>query len=68
MLSGAALAQVNPGARPPAAANEPPAELPGTAPQPPESMETIAESVETPYKPKPGGHLIKFNLEDADLS
>ena len=21
-----------------------------------------------PYKPKPGGHLVKFNLQDADLA
>src|SRR5690606_651100 len=52
----------------PATPNEPPDELPGAAAQPPDSMETIAQNVETPYRPKPGGHLVKFNLEDADLS
>lgn len=31
-------------------------------------MESIAKAVDTPYRPKPGGHRIKFNLEDADLA
>jgi general secretion pathway protein D len=31
-------------------------------------MDAIAEQVDTPYRPKPGGHLVKFNLEDADLA
>lgn len=31
-------------------------------------MESIAKAVDTPYRPKPGGHKIKFNLEDADLA
>ncbi len=31
-------------------------------------METIAQAVDTPYKPRPGNHLVKFNLEDADLA
>ncbi len=43
-------------------------ELPGTAPDPKTTMETIAEQVDVPYRPKPGGHRIKFNLEDADLA
>ncbi len=66
LLSSAAWAQGAPGT--PATPNEPPDELPGAAAQPPDSMETIAQNVETPYRPKPGGHLVKFNLEDADLS
>ena len=28
----------------------------------------IAKAVDTPYRPKPGGHRVKFNLEDADLA
>ena len=48
--------------------NEPTDELPGTGEDPPSTMDTIAQAVDTPYKPKPGGHLIKFNLEDADLA
>lgn len=48
--------------------NEPAKEPPGSAENPPSTMETLAEAVDTPYKPKPGGHLVKFNLEDADLA
>jgi general secretion pathway protein D len=40
---------------------------PGSAPEPTTS-ERIATAVDTPYKPKPGGHLVKFNLTEADLS
>ena len=40
---------------------------PGAQPEPTTS-ERIATAVDTPYKPKPGGHLVKFNLTDADLS
>jgi len=49
-----------------AARREP--DLPGTKPPPPQSMDSIAKAVDTPYRPKPGGHRIKFNLEDADLA
>lgn len=45
-----------------------PGDPPGLKPPPPNSMESIAKAVETPYRPKPGGHRIKFNLEDADLA
>jgi general secretion pathway protein D len=31
-------------------------------------MEKIAQATDVPYKPKPGGHLVKFNLQDADLA
>jgi general secretion pathway protein D len=65
LLSSVALAQEE--AKP--ARNEPTGELPGAAKElPKESMEAIAEQVDTPYRPKPGGHLVKFNLEDADLA
>jgi len=45
-----------------------PGDPPGLKPPPPTSMESIAKAVDTPYRPKPGGHRIKFNLEDADLA
>ena len=31
-------------------------------------MDTIAQATDVPYRPKPGGHLVKFNLQDADLA
>jgi len=34
----------------------------------PSTMDSIAKAVSTPYKAKPGQHLVKFNLEDADLA
>jgi len=41
---------------------------PGAAPDPPSSMDKIAAATDLPYRPKPGGHLVKFNLQDADLA
>src|ERR1044071_7510009 len=57
-------------ARPaPAAAGTDPSEDPPGARGPlPDSMDSIAKAVDTPYRPKPGGHRIKLNLEDADLA
>ncbi len=56
----------------PAAAEAParrePGDPPGSKGPLPQSMESIAKAVDTPYRPKPGGHRIKFNLEDADLA
>ena len=49
------------------AADEAGREPPGATPEPTTS-ERIATAVDTPYKPKPGGHLVKFNLTEADLS
>ncbi len=43
-------------------------EPPGAAPDPPSTMDKIAAAVDVPYRPKPGGHLVKFNLQDADLA
>lgn len=51
-----------------APAKRQPGDPPGLKPPPPNSMESIAKAVDTPYRPKPGGHRIKFNLEDADLA
>ncbi|HEX3777144.1 MAG TPA: type II secretion system secretin GspD [Polyangiaceae bacterium] len=31
-------------------------------------MDKIAAAADVPYKPEPGGHLVKFNLQDADLA
>jgi general secretion pathway protein D len=57
----------------PATTEEPPTKRqpgdpPGVKGPLPQSMESIAKAVDTPYRPKPGGHRIKFNLEDADLA
>jgi general secretion pathway protein D len=49
----------------PAAAPEP--EPPGASAPPPTSMDAISKALDVPYKPKPGGALVKFNLQDADL-
>ena len=31
-------------------------------------MEKIATAADVPFRPQPGGHLVKFNLQDADLA
>ena len=41
---------------------------PGAQGMLPNTMETIAKAVDVPYRPKPAGHLVKFNLQDADLA
>jgi len=41
---------------------------PGAAPALPTTMDKIASAVDVPFKPQPGGHLVKFNLQDADLA
>ena len=41
---------------------------PGAQGSLPSTMETIAKAVDVPYRPKPAGHLVKFNLQDADLA
>jgi general secretion pathway protein D len=48
-----------------AAADRPP---PGDAGQLPTTMDKIAQATDVPFKAKPGGHLVKFNLQDADLA
>jgi general secretion pathway protein D len=50
------------------AAKRGPDDPPGARGPLPETMDSIAKAVDTPYRPKPGGHRIKFNLEDADLA
>jgi general secretion pathway protein D len=58
-----------PAAAPPAAA-APAADRdpPGAAPTPPNTMDKIAQATDVPFRAKPGGHLVKFNLQDADLA
>lgn len=78
-LAGSAQAQ--PAPAPPAPAAVP--AVPGAAPAPvrpgelvppgakgalPTSMDSIAKAADVPYRPKPAGHMVKFNLQDADLS
>jgi general secretion pathway protein D len=41
---------------------------PGASGPLPTTMEKIAQATDVPYKAKPGGHLVKFNLQDADLA
>jgi general secretion pathway protein D len=43
-------------------------EPPGAAPPPPTNMDKIAQAADVPFRAKPGGHLVKFNLQDADLA
>ena len=50
------------------AAPSPAEQMPGASPPPPTSMEAIQKAVEAPYRPKPAGFQVKFNLQDADLS
>jgi general secretion pathway protein D len=41
---------------------------PGSAPDVPTTMDKIAQATDVPFRAKPGGHLVKFNLQDADLA
>ncbi len=43
-------------------------EPPGAQGALPTTMEAIARATDVPYRPKPPGHLVKFNLQDADLA
>ena len=61
-VPGAAPAPGTPGAA--AADREPP----GARGPLPDSMEAIARATDVEYKPKPPGHMVKFNLQDADLA
>lgn len=45
-----------------------PAEAPGAVVPPPATMDKIAKAADVPYRPMPGGKLVKFNLEEADLA
>jgi general secretion pathway protein D len=43
-------------------------EPPGAAGPLPNNMDKIAQATDVPYKPMGAGHLVKFNLQDADLA
>jgi general secretion pathway protein D len=42
--------------------------LPGAGAPLPTNMDKIAQATDVPFRAKPGGHLVKFNLQDADLA
>src|SRR6185436_19436651 len=57
----AAFAQTPEPSTPPADGAE---DMPGAKGPLPQSMDSIAKAVDTPYRPKPDSHRVKFNLED----
>jgi general secretion pathway protein D len=63
-----------PAAQPPAPAGQPAAPAPPERDPPgargplPDTMDQIAKATDVPFKAKPAGHLVKFNLQDADLA
>jgi general secretion pathway protein D len=61
-------AQTPPAAAPPATPVIPEPTPPGAAPPPPTNMDKIAQATDVPFRAKPGAHLVKFNLQDADLA
>jgi general secretion pathway protein D len=66
--AAAPVAPAAPGAPPVAPAPQPDPEPPGASQPPPTSMDAISKALDVPYKPQPGGHQVKFNLQDADLA
>ena len=52
----------------PVAASPADRDPPGAAPALPSTMDKIAQATDVPFRAKPGGHLVKFNLQDADLA
>jgi general secretion pathway protein D len=71
LFAGVVLAQpAAPVAPPPVVTPARPGEKepPGAQGALPNSMDAIAKAVDVPYRPKPAGHLVKFNLQDADLA
>jgi general secretion pathway protein D len=57
-----------PTAATPGAASPAEREPPGAAGPLPTNMDKIAQAADVPFRPKPAGHLVKFNLQDADLA
>ena len=59
-----------PGAAPAAAPGTNPADRdpPGAAAALPTTMDKIATAADVPFRAQAGGHLVKFNLQDADLA
>lgn len=74
LLSPEAAAQIRaqkqptPRAAPPTPRAKQADDPPGAAPAPPKSMDSIAKAVDAEYRPKGMGHMVKFNLQDADLA
>ena len=68
-LPGAAVAAPA-GATIPTAGGLTPADRdpPGAAAALPTTMEKITTATDVPFRPQPGGQLVKFNLQDADLA
>ncbi len=64
----AAQARPRPPRVAPAAKRPADPEPPGAAPELPSTMDKIAAATDVDYVPKPGGHRVKFNLQDADLA
>lgn len=55
--------------QPPTVPNTPPEpDPPGAAGPLPTNMDKIAQATDVPFRAKPGGHQVKFNLQDADLA
>jgi general secretion pathway protein D len=50
------------------AAAAPDKDPPGAAGPLPNNMDKIAQATDVPFRAKPAGHLVKFNLQDADLA
>ncbi len=48
--------------------NVPDREPPGSSGPLPTTMDKIAQATDIPFKPKPPGYRVKFNLQDADLA
>lgn len=66
--AAAPTAQTQTPAAPTPPAQQPERDPPGAAGPLPQNMDKIAQATDVPYRPKPGGHLVKFNLQDADLA
>ena len=73
-VAAAAAPAAAPAAAAPAAAAAAPAsnptdrDPPGAAGALPTTMDKIATAADVPFRPQAGGHLVKFNLQDADLA
>jgi len=52
----------------PPATNPTDKDPPGAAGALPTTMDKIATAADVPFRAQPGGHLVKFNLQDADLA
>jgi len=62
------VAATPPAAGTPATTSPTDRDPPGAAGALPTTMDKIATAADVPFRPQPGGHLVKFNLQDADLA